>query len=151
MLDAANWGDGGGRWDDAGIRDLYYPGIHNNFNQFSRDCAAAYQLSLVHPRMVVDVVGNKLGAEGSKRRNHPVAYFFEAFAFRPVIVVPQKFGCVGGLVYLEHNKILVGVYHLVLEAGTATEEDGHTISAKTSSLSKTVVLSRSRSMLPSTT
>ena len=45
-LDAANWGDGGGRWDDAGIRDLYYPGIHNNFNQFSRDCAAAYQLSL---------------------------------------------------------------------------------------------------------
>jgi hypothetical protein len=62
-------------------------------------------------------------AEGSKRRNHPVAHFFEAFAFRPVIVVPQKFGCVGGLVYLEHNKILVGVYHLVLEAGTATEED----------------------------
>ena len=28
-LDAGNWGDGGGRWDDAGIRDLYYPGIHN--------------------------------------------------------------------------------------------------------------------------
>ena len=29
-LDATNWGDGGGRWDDAGLRDEYYPGIHNN-------------------------------------------------------------------------------------------------------------------------
>ncbi|MDE6196239.1 MAG: alginate lyase family protein [Muribaculaceae bacterium] len=45
-LDAGNWGDGGGRWDDAGIRDLYYPGIHNNYTNFFRDCAAAYQLSL---------------------------------------------------------------------------------------------------------
>ncbi len=41
-----NWGDGGGRWDDAGIRDLYYPGIHNNYTNFFHDCAAAYQLSL---------------------------------------------------------------------------------------------------------
>ena len=36
-LDAGNWGDGGGRWDDAGIRDLYYPGIHNNYTNFFRD------------------------------------------------------------------------------------------------------------------
>ena len=45
-LDAGNWGDGGGRWDDAGIRDLYDPGRHNNYTNFFRDCAAAYQLSL---------------------------------------------------------------------------------------------------------
>lgn len=45
-LDANNWGDGGGRWDDAGLRDEYYPGIHNNYTQFFRDCAAAYQLGL---------------------------------------------------------------------------------------------------------
>lgn len=45
-LDAGNWGDGGGRWDDAGLRDEYYPGIHNNYTNFFRDCAAAYQLAL---------------------------------------------------------------------------------------------------------
>lgn len=45
-LDAGNWGDGGGRWDDAGLRDEYYPGIHNNYTQFFRDCHAAYQLAL---------------------------------------------------------------------------------------------------------
>ncbi len=45
-LDAGNWGDGGGRWDDAGIRDLFYPGIHNNYVNFYQDCAAAYQLGL---------------------------------------------------------------------------------------------------------
>lgn len=45
-LDATNWGDGGGRWDDAGLRDEFYPGIHNNYTNFFRDCAAAYQLSL---------------------------------------------------------------------------------------------------------
>lgn len=45
-LDAGNWGDGGGRWDDAGIRDLYYNGIHNNYTNFFRDCHAAYQLAL---------------------------------------------------------------------------------------------------------
>lgn len=45
-LDATNWGDGGGRWDDAGLRDEYYPGIHNNYTNFFRDCAAAYQNAL---------------------------------------------------------------------------------------------------------
>lgn len=45
-LDAGNWGDGGGRWDDAGLRDEFYPGIHNNYTNFFRDCAAAYQLGL---------------------------------------------------------------------------------------------------------
>ena len=45
-LDNGNWGDGGGRWDDAGLRDEYYPGIHNNYTTFFRDCAAAYQLGL---------------------------------------------------------------------------------------------------------
>ncbi len=45
-LDAGNWGDGGGRWDDAGLRDEYYPGIHNNYTQFFRDAAAAFQLGL---------------------------------------------------------------------------------------------------------
>ncbi len=46
-LDKDNWGDGGGRWDDAGLRDEFYPGIHNNYTQFFRDCAAAYQLALL--------------------------------------------------------------------------------------------------------
>lgn len=45
-LDAGNWGDGGGRWDDAGLRDEYYQGIHNNYSNFFRDAAAAYQLGL---------------------------------------------------------------------------------------------------------
>lgn len=45
-LDAGNWADGGGRWDDAGLRDEFYPGIHNNYTNFFRDCAAAYQLGL---------------------------------------------------------------------------------------------------------
>ena len=45
-LDATNWGGCGGRWDDAGLRDEFYPGIHNNYTNFFRDCAAAYQLGL---------------------------------------------------------------------------------------------------------
>ncbi|MDE7408038.1 MAG: alginate lyase family protein [Muribaculaceae bacterium] len=45
-LDATNWGDGGGRWDDAGLRDEYYPGIHTNCTNFYYDCHAAYQLAL---------------------------------------------------------------------------------------------------------
>lgn len=45
-LDANNWADGGGRWDDAGLRDEYYPGIHNNYTNFFRDSHAAYQLAL---------------------------------------------------------------------------------------------------------
>ena len=46
-LDNANWGDGGGRWDDAGLRDKYYDGICNNYANFYRDCAAAYQNALL--------------------------------------------------------------------------------------------------------
>lgn len=45
-LDAANWGGAGGRWIDAGLQDEWYEGIHNNYTQFFRDCAAAYQLAL---------------------------------------------------------------------------------------------------------
>lgn len=45
-LDAGNWADGGGRWDDAGLRDEFYPGIHENVKYFYFDMHAAYQLGL---------------------------------------------------------------------------------------------------------
>lgn len=61
-LDANNWGDGGGRWDDAGLRDEFYPGIHNNYTQFFRDCAAAYQLGLKY-----QLTGDTQAAEAAIR------------------------------------------------------------------------------------
>lgn len=45
-LDANNWSQMGGRWEDAGIADLRYSGIHNNYTHFMNDAAAAYQLAL---------------------------------------------------------------------------------------------------------
>lgn len=45
-LDATNWAAGNGRWTDAGLTDEYYDGIQNNYTNFFRDCAAAYQLAL---------------------------------------------------------------------------------------------------------
>ena len=45
-LDATNWAEGGGRWKDAGLEDLYKPGIQNSYMDLARDAAAAYQLSL---------------------------------------------------------------------------------------------------------
>ena len=45
-LDANNWKEGGGRWVDAGLEDLYKPGIQNSYMDLARDAAAAYQLAL---------------------------------------------------------------------------------------------------------
>lgn len=47
-LDATNWGSNNTRWQAAGISDLWYEGIHNNYTNFMRDAAAAYQLSLLY-------------------------------------------------------------------------------------------------------
>lgn len=52
-LDANNWGDITNesvkkRWENAGIFDLWYSGIHNNYSNLMRDAAAAYQLSLLY-------------------------------------------------------------------------------------------------------
>lgn len=47
-LDAGNWAQMGGRWENAGIADLWYEGIHNNYTNFMRDAAAAYQLALLY-------------------------------------------------------------------------------------------------------
>lgn len=45
-LDANNWAQNNSRWENAGIANLWYEGIHTNFNLFCRDCQAAYQLAL---------------------------------------------------------------------------------------------------------
>lgn len=47
-LDATNWGSNNTRWEAAGISDLWYEGIHNNYTNLMRDAAAAYQLALVY-------------------------------------------------------------------------------------------------------
>lgn len=60
-LDANNWAQMGGRWTDAGIADLWYEGIHNNYTQFMRDAAASYQLALLYK-----LEGNTAAAEASK-------------------------------------------------------------------------------------
>ena len=60
-LDAGNWSQMGGRWEDAGIADLWYQGIHNNYTNFMRDAAAAYQLSLLYK-----LEGNTSAAETAK-------------------------------------------------------------------------------------
>lgn len=52
-LDANNWADITNpnvkrRWENAGILDLWYSGIHNNYTNLMRDAAAAYQLALLY-------------------------------------------------------------------------------------------------------
>lgn len=47
-LDANNWSQLNSRWENAGIADLWYEGIHTNYVQFMRDAAAAYQLALLY-------------------------------------------------------------------------------------------------------
>ena len=46
-LDATNWGSNNTRWEAAGISHLWYEGIHNNYTNFMRDAAAAYQQALL--------------------------------------------------------------------------------------------------------
>ena len=60
-LDAGNWAQMGGRWTDAGIADLWYEGIHNNYTNFMRDAAAAYQLALLYK-----LEGNTAAADAAK-------------------------------------------------------------------------------------
>lgn len=45
-LDANNWGTKNERWEEAGIADEWYEGIHNNYTNLMCDAAAAYQLAL---------------------------------------------------------------------------------------------------------
>lgn len=45
-LDATNWAEKNDRWEEAGIADEWYNGIHNNYTNLMRDAAAAYQLAL---------------------------------------------------------------------------------------------------------
>jgi hypothetical protein len=45
-LDATNWSQLNSRWENAGIADLWYSGIHVNYTNLMRDAAAAYQLGL---------------------------------------------------------------------------------------------------------
>lgn len=66
-LDANNWADINNsnvkkRWEDAGIADLWYSGIHNNYTNLMRDAAAAYQLSLLY-----NLEGDTQAAEAAKR------------------------------------------------------------------------------------
>lgn len=60
-LDANNWSGLGPRWEAAGIADLWYQGIHNNYTNFMRDAAAAYQLALRYK-----IEGNTEAAEAAK-------------------------------------------------------------------------------------
>lgn len=60
-LDANNWGQLNGYWESAGIADLWYEGIHNNYTRFMRDAAAAYQLALLYR-----IEGNVSAANASK-------------------------------------------------------------------------------------
>ena len=45
-LDATNWGTKNERWEEAGVADEWYEGIHNNYTNLMRDAAAVYQLAL---------------------------------------------------------------------------------------------------------
>lgn len=45
-LDATNWADGGGRWTQYGVQDMWYSGVQNSYTYLMRDAAAAYQLAL---------------------------------------------------------------------------------------------------------
>lgn len=60
-LDATNWSELNWRWENAGIADLWYQGIHNNYTNFMRDAAAAYQLALLYK-----IENNTNAAEASK-------------------------------------------------------------------------------------
>ena len=60
-LDATNWGSLNSRWENAGIADLWYEGIHNNYTNFMRDAAAAYQLALLYM-----LEGNTAAADAAK-------------------------------------------------------------------------------------
>ena len=60
-LDANNWKDLNSRWYNNGIEDLWYEGIHNNYTNFMRDAAAAYQLALLYK-----LEGNTAAAEAAK-------------------------------------------------------------------------------------
>lgn len=60
-LDANNWGQLNWRWENAGIADLWYDGIHNNYTRLMRDAAAAYQLALLYR-----LENNRNAAEAAK-------------------------------------------------------------------------------------
>ena len=60
-LDATNWSQLNWRWENAGIADLWYEGIHNNYTNFMRDAAAAYQLALLYR-----IEGSEAAARASK-------------------------------------------------------------------------------------
>lgn len=45
-LDATNWADGGGRWEQYGVADKWFQGVQNSYTNLMRDAAAAYQLAL---------------------------------------------------------------------------------------------------------
>ena len=60
-LDATNWGSLNSRWENAGIADLWYEGIHNNYTAFMRDAAAAYQLALLYT-----IEGDRAAADAAK-------------------------------------------------------------------------------------
>lgn len=61
-LDANNWAELNWRWENAGIAHLWYSGIHNNYTNFMRDAAAAYQLALLYK-----IEGNTKAADAAKR------------------------------------------------------------------------------------
>ena len=61
-LDANNWSELNWRWENAGIADLWYPGIHNNYINLMHDAAAAYQLSLLY-----QIEGNRAAANTAKK------------------------------------------------------------------------------------
>lgn len=61
-LDANNWAALNSRWENAGISDLWYEGIHNNYTNFMKDAAAAYQLALLYA-----LEDDKQAAETSKK------------------------------------------------------------------------------------
>lgn len=60
-LDPTNWSGLNSRWENAGIADLWYQGIHNNYTNLMRDAAAAYQLSLLYK-----LEGNTAAADAAK-------------------------------------------------------------------------------------
>ena len=45
-LDATNWSDGNGRWEQYGVADRWYSGVQNSFLWLAQDATAAYQNAL---------------------------------------------------------------------------------------------------------
>ena len=112
-LDATNWADGGGRWEQYGVADCWYPGVQNSFLWLAQDAAAAYQNAVRY-----QLEGNTACAEKTWE------ILTEWAKVNKGVIIGKKGSLAGQVIDPNEYLILINIHHVTNAAELIRDYNG---------------------------